>query len=349
MQISQAQLARAVEQGILSHTQAQRLIIFLSAHPVTNAQSDTIAKFDFTHILYYVGGLLAIGAMSVFMTLGWESFGGQGIIGLSVLYAVVGIMLTNRMADQGLNVVAGICAAFVVCLVPLAVFGLQHALGVWPSDDNYRDYHRHIQWHWLYMELATLAVAVVLAKIYRYPFLVMPIALALWYLSMDLAVMLTGDYPEFELRALVSMYIGLFILGLAFWIDIRSRHTVDYAFWLYIFGTVAFWCGLSMQHSEEHMSKFIYFCINLLMVGIGAILVRRVLVVFGAFGVCGYLGYLAYDVFNDSWLFPIVLTLLGGIIVYLGILWQKHEHRLSQTMLGYLPLALRELLQHRKS
>ncbi|WP_158769812.1 DUF2157 domain-containing protein [Paraglaciecola sp. L1A13] len=338
MRISDRQLNMAVAEGILTSEQAHRLTAYILVLP------EGEAKFDFTHLMYYFGGLVAIGAMTVFMNLGWESFGGIGVLGLCAIYAIAGILLTNRFTRQGLSVVAGICATFVVTLTPLATFGLQHALGVWPGNDNYQDYHRYIQWHWLYMELGTVAVGVILAKVYKYPFLVMPIAVTLWYLSMDLAVMLTGERPEYEVRALVSMYVGLLMLGLAFCVDIRSRHSGDYAFWLYLLGTIAFWGGLTMQESTSELSKFLYCCVNLLMMGIGIVLVRRVLVIFGAFGVCGYIGYLAYDVFSDSWLFPIILTLLGFAIVYLGIIWQKNEQAVTQRLRHSLPLPLQELL-----
>ena len=341
MRISQRQLNGAVEERILTASQAEQLVAYLSALP------DSTPKFDFSHLPYYFGGLVAIGAMTVFMNLGWESFGGAGIVGLCAVYAVTGVLLTNRFAKQGLVVVAGICATFVVTLTPLVIFGIQQTLDIWPGSDSYQDYHRYIQWHWLYMELGTLAVAVILAKIYKYPFLVMPIAVTLWYLSMDLAVMLTGERPAYEVRALVSMYIGLSILGLAFWVDLRTRRLADYAFWLYLFGTIAFWCGLSMHESDSELSKFIYCCINILMMGLGIILVRRVLVIFGALGVCGYIGYLAYDVFSDSWLFPIALTMLGIVIVYVGIMWQKNEHAITDKLREYLPVALRELLANK--
>ena len=151
----------------------------------------------------------------------------------------------------------------------------------------------------------------------------MPIAVTLWYMTMDITDVIAGGDITWELRKLVSLYSGLLMIGIAFWVDIRSRHRADYAFWLYIFGVITFWGGLSSQSSDDELSKFIYFCINLLMIGIGALLIRRVFVVFGALGSCGYLGYLAFDVFSDSWLFPMTLTAIGFGVVYLGILWQK--------------------------
>jgi hypothetical protein len=197
------------------------------------------------------------------------------------------------------------------------------------------------------MELGTLVTGALVVWKFKYPFLLMPIALTLWYMSMDLAAMLGGGWPDFELRAMVSMYFGLFILLLAFWVDLRTGTFADYAFWLYLFGVMAFWGGLSAQDSDSELSKFFYFCINILMIGIGVLVVRRVFLVFGALGVSLYLGHLASSVFQDTWLFPISLTFIGLGIVYLGILWQKNEHRIIKKVHAFLPAVIRELLQAR--
>jgi len=342
MDVSKKKLEAAVQQNIISSEQAQSLFEFLSA------ESHHTPTFSFTHVLYYLGGLIAIGAMTLFMNLGWESFGGAGIVSISGLYAAIGLKLTQSFSRKQLSIPAGICATFVVCLTPLAIYGLQQWMGIWPDDTVYQDYHRLIKWHWLYMELGTLAVGTIIAWKYKYPFLIMPIAITLWYITMDLTAMISGGDYTWALRKLVSLYSGLLMIGLAIWIDIRSRRNVDYAFWLYIFGVIAFWGGLSAQHSDSELSKFLYFCINLLMIGTGVVLVRRVFVVFGAIGTCGYLGHLASDVFKDSWLFPVALTAIGLAIVYLGILWQKHEQTITLKARSVLPEPIRQLLDNIK-
>jgi hypothetical protein len=341
MKITRKNLGSAVEQNILSQEQADVLYDFLKSQPSVGP------SFDFTHVLYYLGGLIAIGAMTLFMNLGWESFGGWGIFFISLGYAGIGLKLAKLFQQKGHAVPAGICATFVVALTPLAIYGLQQALGFWPDESVYREYHHYIRWHWLYMELGTLAVGVIVAWLYKYPFLIMPIAVTLWYMSMDVAVMIAGDVFDFEFRAVVSMYFGLLMTLLAFWVDVRARKTVDYAFWLYIFGVMAFWGGMTAQHSDSELSKFIYFCINLLMVGVGVLLVRRVFVVFGAIGGSIYLGYLASDVFKDSWLFPIALTAIGLLIIYLGVLWQKNEKIITEKARSFLPEPIREFLSSR--
>jgi len=340
MKITKESLNKAVENNILTATQADKLMVFLKSQPAVGP------VFDFTHVLYYFGGLIAIGAMTLFMSLGWEEFGGWGIFFISLAYAGIGLKLTNNFQNKGYAIPAGICATFVVALTPLAIYGLQQALGVWPDDTTYREYHRYIKWHWLYMELGTLAVGVIVARKFKYPFLIMPIAVTLWYMSMDLTAMISGGDYNWELRKLVSMYSGLLIIGLAFWVDIRTRKTADYAFWLYLFGVIAFWCGMTVQHSDSELSKFIYFTINVLMIGVGVLLVRRVFVVFGAFGCSAYLGHLASSVFEDSWLFPIALTAIGLLIIYLGVLWQKNEEKITKKAQEMLPIQLRELLDH---
>jgi len=341
MKITRQQLQQAAGDGILSSDQAEALYEYLRRQPGTGP------VFNFTHILYYLGGLTAIGAMTLFMNLGWEEFGGWGILAISAAYAVIGLVLISRFAHAGHVIPAGICATFVVAITPLAIYGLQQGMGWWPDDTTYQAYHRYIKWHWIYLEFGTLIAGTIMAWRYRYPFLVMPIAVTLWYMSMDMADMLTGGAADYEFKAFVSMWFGLLTTLIAFWVDIRSRQTGDYAFWLYLFGVLAFWCGLTMQHSDSELAKFIYFLTNLGLIGTGAVLVRRVFVIFGALGCAGYLGHLASSIFQDSWLFPIALTAIGLGIVYLGILWQHHEAGITGRMQALLPRALRELLAAR--
>jgi hypothetical protein len=152
-----------------------------------------------------------------------------------------------------------------------------------------------------------------------------------------------------DLRKWVSLWFGLAMLLFALLVDLRARHSrQDFAFWLYLFGVLAFWGGLSLMKSDSELSKFLYFCINLLLIGVGAVLARRVFVVFGGLGAAGYLGHLAYDVFADSWLFPVALTAIGLGVIWLGILWQRYEPVITARLRAPLPAELRELLAQRR-
>ena len=335
-------LKKAVNAEIISAQQGEKLLeLFSQAHHSTNS-------FGLTNVLYYLGGLIAIGAMSWFMTLGWEIFGGFGIFFLSLFYATFGLFLLNFFEKKGFPIPAGIAATFVIFLTPLAIYGLEKGMGWWPADAAvFREYNFFIHWYWMYMELGTLAVGIILISIYRYPFMVLPLALTLWYISMDLTAMLAGGNYTFELGASVSLYFGLLFIFIAFLVDLKFYQSGDYAFWLYLFSVLTFWTGLTALNSDSELAKFFYLCVNVVMILLGALLNRKVFTLFGGIGFCTYFGYLAYQVFKHSIWFPIILSLLGFAIIFLGVLWQKYEKKLMISLRKILPESLQNFLQAR--
>ena len=350
MQITRPIIDEAVARGVLAKEQSDALWEYL-----VERERET-PTFRAAHILYYLGGMVAIGAMTLFMTLGWEQFGGSGLLLISVIYGAVALALTEYLLRQKhLAVPAGITAALAVVMIPLAVYGAQHVLGFWPSDGSnlaYRDYHTRIDWRWAFMELATLAGAAIALWRYRLPFLVLPIAVTLWYMSMDLVPFLfEGNTSEFfsHRGKLVSTWFGVAMVVVAFWVDVRSRQSKDFAFWLYIFGVLTFWGGLTSMDSSSELGKFIYFCINIVMIAIGTALSRRVFAVFGAIGIAMYLGHLSHSIFKDSMLFPVALTAIGLAVIGVGIYWQRHEAVIGARVRSLLPDQLRELVEHRAS
>ena len=360
--VQRQHLSAAADANIISNEQAERLWEFLATQP-SSATQEPGPRFTFTNVLYYLGGMLAIGAMSLFMTLGWEQFGGWGIIFIALLYAGVAFKLAHRFEDQGLPIPMGIMATLIVVLVPLAVWGLQSALGMWDETDKirgYRDYHTLIDWRWITLEFATLFAGVLMLYRYKAPFLMMPVAVTLWYLSMDLVMLLIdpaasswsqGPWGEsaWTLRKWVSVAFGLVMVLIAFWVDLKSRLTKDYAFWLYLFGLLTFWCALTSLGSGRLEGKLVYLAINLMLVLTGAVLVRRAFTVFGALGVAIVLGDLSWKYFQDSWLFPIALTAIGLAIVYLGIWWNRNEARIATRLQAWIPEDLRELIASRRA
>lgn len=351
-------LKEAARDGLLTEAQAQmlwqrwsRTATGQTTMPAerTAAPVPSSPTFGFVNVLYYFGGLVAIGAMSLFMTLGFQSLGAGALLGIGLVYLLACLKVADHFKARGLYVPAGLLATLAVFLVSLVAWSAQSVAGLWPpgGSDAFSSYHTRIDWRWLTLEFTTLAAGVVMLWRYRLPFMVMPLAVTLWYMSMDLANGLLNDSRwDWEFMRDVSLAFGIGTVALALWVDVRSRLSrsvewrQDFAFWLYIFGTLMFWSGLSLRDSDSELGKFLYALINLALVLVGAAIGRRVFTVFGALGVALYLGYLSHEVFRDSLLFPLALTLLGLGVVALGVWWQRHEAAIATRLARYVPVGL---------
>lgn len=340
MRVTRRDLDRAVARGVVSGDQAERLWSVLS-----EGETDR-QRFDLPHVAYYFGALVVISAMGWFMTLGWERFGGAGIATIAVLYAVVfvgaGAYMWNR---PGLRVPGGLLVTIAVCMTPLAVYGVQEALGIWPggAPGDYRDFHAYIKGGWFPMEVATVVAGLVALWFFRFPFITAPIAFVLWYASMDLTPLIYGDdYFEAQGFQTVSLVFGLVMLLGAYLVDRRTDE--DYAFWGYLFGMLTFWGGLTAFEGGTELEWFLYGAVNLVLVLLSVLLQRRVFIVFGSAGAFAYVGHLAWEIFEDSMLFPFVLSAAGLAIIALGILYARNRDRIEGAVVRAIPSGVRRLL-----
>lgn len=326
--------------GLISHEQAEAIWKSLE-------ENDPVQpKFDLANIAYYFGALTVISAMGWFMTQAWEQFGGGGIFVISTIYAIC-FNLTGWTfwKKEHLKIPGGLLFTMAVSMTPLALYGLERLAGIWPQGDPgaYSGYHIWVKGSWFLLEVGTIIVGIMTLWFIRFPFLMAPIAFSLWYLSMDLTPLLFGQ-TEFSWneRLWVSLYFGLAMLLGSYFIDHRTKK--DFAFWLYLFGMMAFWGGLSLMENQGEVQKFLYCLINIGLMVVSVLLDRRVFIIFGSVGVFGYLGHLAQRVFKDSLMFPFVLTLMGILIIYLGTLYQRNRQSIENSILGFIPDCLRKLL-----
>lgn len=332
-------LARAVEAGLLTTEQEQALLGFLRQQP---AQTPS---FQLAHVAFYLGALLIMGAMGWLLSEAWMRIGDTALLAVAITYILLLTFAGLAMQRRGQLIPGGVLAAVAVSIVPLAVFAIERLTGIWPLDDvqgDYHNYYRYVQGGWLLMEAATVCAGLLMLRLIPFPFIVMPIAVALWFMSMDLSEWFHGDAFTWEQRQEVSLWFGLGLLLVVLLIDGRTRQ--DYAFWGYLAGLLAFWGGLTSMNSDSELGKALYCLINLGLMLIAVILRRPMFMVFGALGVAAYLGYLSYEVFAESLLFPLVLSLIGLAVIALGLLYQKHRERLSDKLRAALPAALTDWL-----
>lgn len=353
--LRRATLAQAAGQGVISEVQAAALWSAWSVDPALHAPAAAAGPaFGFTNVLYYFGGLLAIASMSIFMTLGWADLGPAGLLAITLVNIVLCLAGARRLEQRSLPIPASILATLAIVMVPLATWCLQHLLGLWQAGfefDRFSDYHTYVDGRWLTLEAVTLAAALAMLVRHRHPFMVMPVAVTLWYASMDLARRVAmasapAYVDEWRLYRDVSLVFGLLTCVAAIGIELRGRAAgsrKDFAFWLYMFGVLMFWSSLSSLGDGALSGLLVYGLVNVAMVFFGAAIGRRVFTVFGGLGTAGFIGDLAHRLFADSLVFPFAMCLLGLGIVALGVWWQRHEAALQQRLAAHLPAFLRPL------
>lgn len=322
MNISKQDLDWAVSQGMLSQSQAETL------WKSFNDRSDiSPSAFSFTNVMYYLGALIVLSAMTLFISTAWESFGGLGVAGIAFIYALAFLAMGYKLwSKENLKVPGGLLYTLAVGMVPLIIYGLQKWAGLWTGEapESYRGFFDFINSNWIVMEVGTILAGLVALYFVRFPFLVFPIAFALLFFSYDIVGLFIGNETvDWDTRRWVSLVFGMLMMGVAYFLDGKTYD--DYSFWLYFFGLIAFSVGLCLlwDHGGE-AGKFLFAALSFGLVLLSVLIDRRLLLVFGGVGIFAYLSYLSYSLFAHSILFPFVLSFIGLGVIFAGIMIHKN-------------------------
>lgn len=346
MRYSENDLRAASDAGLIAPAQLAPLIVFLSKRAPEMAVA--APKFDVVHMLWYAGALIVIGAMGLFSTLAFSQMGGQALTVTAVVYAALFATAGHYLwTTKNLRTPGGLLIAIAVSMAPLAVYGVQDALGWWTKfgkPGTVQDFYELIKGGWLFMEIAAIAAAAIALYFYRFPFIVLIAAVALWFMSMDIVPWLKGQAPwgDDNLSRQISIVFGFVMIVAAMIVNTRQK-SGDFAFWLYLFGVIAFWGGISSSGGGTALQKAIYCAMNVGFLLLAVFLGRRVFAVFGTIGIAMYLGDLAEKVFKDSLLFPFALSLIGVAIIGIGLYYHRHQDRIEAWFDTRLPDVLRRL------
>lgn len=163
---------------------------------------------------------------------------------------------------------------------------------------------------------------------------------------MDLAPFFFRDADlAWHLRRIVSLCFGLVMILFAARVDFWTRSKGDYAFWLYLFGLAffgePFYCWTCTVNSAGFSVFALIFCLS----PQGAVLFHRTFAVFGGMGTPGYIDHLARRTFQDSSLFPFILSRVGFTII--GLLWQRREREITIALQSFLPLPMKDFFEKR--
>jgi hypothetical protein len=337
-------LRDALDAGVIDVATFERLSLFIDERRKAIAETPHAARFDFVNVLWYLGALIILGAMGLFSTTAFGLWGAKALattaIVYSALFTVSGAWLWRR---RGLHTPGGLLICCAIGMAPLLIFALQSLGGHEPgAEQNYHDFYVWIRSSWLPMELGTIFAALIALAFFPFPFLTMIIAFALWFMSMDLTPwLLETKHFTWSQRANVSVLFGVVMIVVAWLVDLKRWKSGDFAFWLHLFGLMAFWGGLTEQHSASEFGKAFYFAINVGLIFLGLFLMRRAYAVFGGVGMTLYLGHLASEVFKDSILFPFALSGIGVLVIGAGLLFHRYGRKLEAFIGQTLPASLR--------
>ncbi len=347
-------LDAAAAAGVLDRQTVDRLLGFLAGRTpaaVADAVHASPVRFDVSHLLWYAGALVIMGAMGLFSTTAFSLMGGKALTFTASVYAIAFVFAGHILwYRRDLRTPGGLLIACAVAMAPLAVFGTQDWAGWWIGDvkpGTYRDYYIWIKGGWVPMEITTVIAGLIALYFYPFPFIVAVVSLAVWFFTMDFVDLIidrkTAGYSDYwALRRTVTQWFGLAVIVVAWAIDIRKR-SGDFAFWLHLVGIVTFWGAVTSQSSNSEVAKAIYCTMNVGLVFLAVFLARRVYAVFGTLGIIFYLGHLADKVFKDSLLFPFALSLIGIGIIGLGILYFRNRARIQSWFDAAIPGALARL------
>jgi hypothetical protein len=267
-------------------------------------------------------------------------WGAPVLIATSIVYGVLFVVIGAYLwLARKLLIPAGLLITCAVGMVPLLIFGIQSVTGHEPGvTENYHDFYVWIRSSWLPMEIGTIVAGLLAIAFFPFPFLVMPIAFALWFISMDLTPWWSQD-PNFswDQRANVSIAFGALMMIAAWVVDLKRWRAGDFAFWLHLFGLMAFWGGLTAHSSSDELGKAVYCLINVALIFLGLFLMRRAHAVFGGIGLAFYLGHLAGIVFRDSILFPFALSAIGVLVIAVGLLYHRYGSAIEAVLSRSLP------------
>jgi hypothetical protein len=348
MRYSTDDLRAAAAAGLIPSAQLQPLLAFLGARQ-TGAPEPSMSgsRFDVVHLLWYAGALVVISAMGLFSTLAFSAMGGPALTATALVYAVLfGWAGHYLWHGKKLRTPGGLLIAVAVSMAPLAVYGVQDAFGLWSQfgkPGTVHDFYVWIKGSWIFMELATIAAALIALRFYRFPFIVLLMAVALWFMSMDIVPWITGSkFGDWETSRRVSVWFGLGILVVAVIVNVVQRRG-DFAFWLYLFGVLTFWGGITATSNGSNLDKALYCALNVGFLLIAVLLGRRVFAVFGALGIAIYLGDLAEKLFHDSLLFPFALSAIGIAVIALGLSLHRRLPAIEAWFDARLPASMRRL------
>jgi hypothetical protein len=251
--------------------------------------------------LVYLGGLTLFGALGSLLSVQSGDYGSGGFVGwaLLVFLATESFALTARV--YGHRVTAGLLAFSAVAAWVVLLGAILDWFG-WLAHTNSLFAGFHVS-H-LFLELALVFAAGLALLVFRFPLLVLPLAVGTWLFVTDL-LSGGGDWT-----AVLTILVGLMLLSWAVAVD--RGETRPYAFWLHVASGLTIGGGLLWLFHDGDWDWALIGIVALLYIWIGDRLLRSSWVVLGAWALLQTTAHFAAKWSGEAlgaffYLFPFVL------------------------------------------
>lgn len=345
MAITEQDLTELQSEGIIDPETAGRIRAWSARHRAEPGAGDEgTGWFDPSRTAYYLGALLILFALAWFALEAWERYGGWTLAGIALAYAALFAVLGERLWRGGWRVPGGLLFTAAAGMTPLFVFSVQAGLGIWPVplESGVRPSPELMSPHLVVIELATVAVLLLVIRLRPFQFHAAALAAAAVALAIDLGPLVAGPYDSEDVRATLAIVMGLCLVGAGYLLDHRTRE--DYSTWLYLGGLGTYFVLFTAHHHEDLR----YPVVSVLFMVTAILVRRRAFMVAGALGLFIYLFYLAGEVFRDSLLFPAALSVIGLGSLLGGVRYARDQDRIRAWLLRRLPAGVgRALPQNR--
>lgn len=284
--------------------------------------------------LQYLGTAFAVGALLALFSVLQDEHGSWGLFLYSVLVLAIVVVLALGAERRGEPVVAGLVAFIAVVCWAVVLGALFDGLGfaIAPNPDSF--FNGGLGLDTIVLELLLIGGAAFALGRFRFPLLVLPIAVVSWYAVMDLFEGVLGGGNS--ATAILAILVGLVyvLIGAAY--DGGGHH--PYAFWLHVVGGLSVGGGILWFWHEHTWEWLLVMIVALIYIAVARSLGRSSYAVLGALGLAGTATYFIEKWFSfgdlvpffpsdsddaDKWGRPLVYLALGAVFILLGILVER--------------------------
>lgn len=340
----QERLAQAVSAGIISPEQRAAILALAdSAEPSSVATERAHAPrsgesprgFNAATIAYVAGGLSVVLAFAWFLGDRWRALGAGGVLVVSIVYAAILLLTSNRLRHFGYPTAANFSLLLLVALAPVSTWSLLELTGLWGEPEQ--AICRSVRYgFWgcrqpeLLMELAAALVALVCLRAVRFsPFVAPLAALAIrgvFHFADGLGQ--SGYGYGNATQGWIWMIAASLLISAAYATDRRQRGDEDFAFWLHLAAAVSAVVATSLLLNRYEYLKHLLIPGAVVAVALALTMRRVVWLLLGLGWFVGYLVWLATEVFRGTPVFPVVLATLGIVLILATVQVQRNAARL---------------------